>query len=85
MKNNNAMHYKMYKAKKNIVFAGLATTAVLAGLTLSNVNNTAHADTVSGANTTAVASTSASSAQIASASAALSSAANNKSEAQSQC
>lgn len=46
---NNYVHYKMYKAKKNFVFAGLATTAVLAGLTLSNVNNTVSADTTSSA------------------------------------
>ena len=42
---NNQVHYKMYKAKKNIVYAGLMTTATLAGLTLANVNNTeVHAD-----------------------------------------
>lgn len=35
---NNALHYKMYKSGKSIVYAGLATTAVLAGLTLANAN-----------------------------------------------
>lgn len=38
------MRYKMYKAKKHIVYAGLVTTAALAGLTLANVNTTANAD-----------------------------------------
>ena len=28
---NNALHYKMYKSGKSIVYAGLATTAALAG------------------------------------------------------
>ena len=39
-------HYKMYKAGKNWMVAGLMTTAALAGLTLANVNNTANADQV---------------------------------------
>ena len=52
-------HYKMYKAGKNWMVAGLMTTAVLAGLTLSNVNNTASADANTDAQTTAVAATSA--------------------------
>ena len=44
---NNALHYKMYKSGKSIVYAGLATTAALAGLAFANVNATAvHADTV---------------------------------------
>ena len=44
---NNALHYKMYKSGKSIVYAGLATTAALAGLVLANTNATAvHADTV---------------------------------------
>ncbi len=39
------MHFKMYKSGKNWMVAGLMTTAVLAGLTLGNVNATeAHAD-----------------------------------------
>ena len=43
---NNALHYKMYKSGKSIVYAGLATTAALAGLVLANTNATAvHADT----------------------------------------
>lgn len=43
---NNALHYKMYKSGKSIVFAGLATTAALAGLTLANANaTTVHAAT----------------------------------------
>ena len=33
------MHFKMYKSGKNWMVAGLMTTAVLAGLTLSNTNN----------------------------------------------
>ena len=42
---NNALHYKMYKSGKSIVYAGLATTAALAGLVLANTNATAvHAD-----------------------------------------
>ena len=36
---NNKMHFKMYKSGKNWMVAGLMTTAVLAGLTLSNTNN----------------------------------------------
>ena len=51
---NNSLHYKMYKSKKNIVYAGLVTTAALAGLTLSNVNNTVSADTTSAADNTAL-------------------------------
>lgn len=51
---NNSLHYKMYKSKKNIVYAGLVTTAALAGLTLSNVNNTVSADTTSAANSSAL-------------------------------
>ena len=51
---NNSVHYKMYKSKKNIVYAGLVTTAALAGLTLSNVNNTVSADTTSAADNTAL-------------------------------
>ena len=44
---NNSVHYKMYKSGKSIVYAGLVTTAALAGLTLANTNATAvHADTV---------------------------------------
>ena len=44
---NNALHYKMYKSGKSIVYSGLATTAALAGLVLANTNATAvHADTV---------------------------------------
>ena len=35
---NNALHYKMYKSGKSIVYAGLATTAALAGLVLANTN-----------------------------------------------
>ena len=50
---NNSLHYKMYKSKKNIVYAGLVTTAALAGLTLSNVNKTVSADTTSAANSSA--------------------------------
>ena len=43
---NNALHYKMYKSGKSIVYAGLATTAAVAGLALANANATAvHADT----------------------------------------
>lgn len=44
---NNKLHFKMYKSGKNWMVAGLMTTAVLAGLTLSNTNNdvVAHADT----------------------------------------
>ena len=43
---NNALHYKMYKSGKSIVYAGLATTAALAGLVLANTNATAvHAAT----------------------------------------
>ena len=38
---NNALHYKMYKSGKSIVYAGLATTAALAGLAFANVNATA--------------------------------------------
>lgn len=42
---NNALHYKMYKSGKSIVYAGLATTAAVAGLALANANATAvHAD-----------------------------------------
>ena len=36
---NNKMHFKMYKSGNNWMVAGLMTTAVLAGLTLSNTNN----------------------------------------------
>ncbi|PEH03929.1 hypothetical protein CP356_07665 [Lactobacillus sp. UMNPBX5] len=38
---NNVLHYKMYKSGKSIVYAGLATTAALAGLVLANTNATA--------------------------------------------
>ncbi|WP_162257107.1 KxYKxGKxW signal peptide domain-containing protein [Limosilactobacillus secaliphilus] len=41
---NSTLHFKMYKSGKNWMVAGLMTTAVLAGLTLGNVNTTeAHA------------------------------------------
>lgn len=41
---NSTLHFKMYKAGKSWMVAGLMTTAVLAGLTLGNVNTTeAHA------------------------------------------
>ena len=50
---NNALHYKMYKSGKSIVYAGLATTAALAGLVLANTNATAvHADTAAPASAT---------------------------------
>ena len=45
----------MYKSGKNWMVAGLMTTAVLAGLTLSNGNVVAHADTATAATTTQVA------------------------------
>lgn len=45
----------MYKSGKNWMVAGLMTTAVLAGLTLSNVNVVAHADTAAATTTTQVA------------------------------
>ena len=71
---NNALHYKMYKSGKSIVYAGLATTAALAGLVLANTNATAvHADTAAPATTEQVATnnsstaTSATSAEIAAA------------------
>ncbi|MGM9892163.1 LPXTG cell wall anchor domain-containing protein [Limosilactobacillus sp.] len=85
---NNAMHYKMYKAKKNIVYAGLVTTAVLAGLTLTNVNNNANADTVAQPATTAVtnekaaATTTTNNAAVQSAQAAVTAASNNVTSAQ---
>lgn len=44
---NSKVRFKLYKAKKNWVSAGLVTTAVLAGLTLGSVKNNdvvAHAD-----------------------------------------
>ncbi|WP_191336809.1 LPXTG cell wall anchor domain-containing protein [Limosilactobacillus vaginalis] len=67
---NNALHYKMYKSGKSIVFAGLATTAALAGLTLANANaTTVHADTATPASeavTTNTNSAAATSAEIAS-------------------
>ena len=53
---NNALHYKMYKSGKSIVYSGLATTAALAGLVLANTNATAvHADTAAPATTEQVA------------------------------
>ena len=72
---NNALHYKMYKSGKSIVYAGLATTAALAGLVLANTNATAvHADAATPASaavtsqaaTTAANSSAATSAEIAS-------------------
>ncbi len=56
---NNALHYKMYKSGKSIVYAGLATTAAVAGLALANANNTASAATVNDQPTVEVANTSA--------------------------
>lgn len=44
---NSKVRFKLYKAKKNWISAGLVTTAVLAGLTLGSVKNNdvvAHAD-----------------------------------------
>ena len=68
---NNALHYKMYKSGKSIVYAGLATTAALAGLVLANTNATAvHAATAPATEQTATTSsatstaTSATSAEI---------------------
>ncbi len=52
---NNKLRFKMYKSGKNWMVAGLMTTAVLAGLTLSNGNVVAHADTATAATTTQVA------------------------------
>ena len=56
MQNSN-VRFKLYKAKKNWISAGLVTTAVLAGLTLGSVKNNdvvAHADSnVQTAQTTA--------------------------------
>ncbi|WP_295731974.1 KxYKxGKxW signal peptide domain-containing protein [uncultured Limosilactobacillus sp.] len=54
---NNKLRFKMYKSGKNWMVAGLMTTAVLAGLTLSNANGdvVAHAD-VNAPKTTQVAS-----------------------------
>lgn len=54
---NSKVRFKLYKAKKNWISAGLVTTAVLAGLTLGSVKNNdvvAHADSnVQTAQTTA--------------------------------
>ena len=63
---NNALHYKMYKSGKSIVYAGLATTAALAGLVLANTNATAvHADATPATEQTATpAASTATSAQI---------------------
>ena len=81
---NNSLHYKMYKSKKNIVYAGLVTTAALAGLTLSNVNNTVSADTTSAADNSALTTSAANtSSPVASDSAATSSAASDNSAASS--
>lgn len=83
---NNALHYKMYKSGKSIVYAGLATTAALAGLVLANTNATAvHADAAtptsaavtSQAATTAANSSAATSAEIASQEAVVNSASAN--------
>ena len=67
---NNALHYKMYKSGKNIVYAGLATTAALAGLVLANTNATpVHAATAPATEqtaSTAANSSAATSAEIAS-------------------
>lgn len=52
---NNKLRFKMYKSGKNWMVAGLMTTAVLAGLTLSNGNVVAHADTAAATTTTQVA------------------------------
>lgn len=49
---NNKLRFKMYKSGKNWMVAGLMTTAVLAGLTLSNGDVVAHADTAAAATTT---------------------------------
>ena len=60
---NNALHYKMYKSGKSIVYAGLATTAALAGLVLANTNATAvHAATAPATEQTATTSSAASTA-----------------------
>ena len=83
---NNALHYKMYKSGKSIVYAGLATTAALAGLVLANTNATAvHADAATPASaavtsqaaTTAANSSAATSAEIASQEAVVNSASAN--------
>ena len=83
---NNALHYKMYKSGKSIVYAGLATTAAVAGLALANANNTASAATVNDQPTVEVANTSAAktgnSDQIQSATAAVSAASDNVVKAQ---
>ncbi|WHO85870.1 KxYKxGKxW signal peptide domain-containing protein [Limosilactobacillus oris] len=82
MKNNNAMHYKMYKAKKNIVYAGLVTTAMLAGLTLTNVNNNVHADTTAAQTTEVATAQTATTPEVQSAQAAVSAASNQVTSAQ---
>ena len=52
---NNKLRFKMYKSGKNWMVAGLMTTAVLAGLTLSNGDVVAHADNTNAPTTTQVA------------------------------
>ena len=83
---NNALHYKMYKSGKSIVYAGLATTAAVAGLALANANNTASAATVNDQPTVEVANASVAqtgnSDQIQSATAAVSAASDNVVKAQ---
>lgn len=82
----NALHYKMYKSGKSIVYAGLATTAAVAGLALANANNTASAATVNDQQTVEVANTATAqtgnSDQIQSATAAVSAASDNVVKAQ---